>query len=71
MLGRGQRPRIYTSLSPVSRPWTQWVPVPSLPVPLQALKHLEKDAMQEVIVLAIGLGFFALSILYGVACDRL
>jgi CelD/BcsL family acetyltransferase involved in cellulose biosynthesis len=27
--------------------------------------------MLDVITLAIGLGFFALSIIYGLACDRL
>jgi hypothetical protein len=31
----------------------------------------EKCSMLDAIVLAIGLGFFVLSILYGMACDRL
>jgi hypothetical protein len=32
---------------------------------------LETTAMLDLVVLAIGLGFFALTILYGSACDRL
>jgi hypothetical protein len=33
--------------------------------------HPENGSMLDVITLAIGLGFFALSIIYGLACDRL
>jgi hypothetical protein len=34
-------------------------------------RHPENGSMLDVITLAIGLGFFALSIIYGLACDRL
>jgi hypothetical protein len=33
--------------------------------------QLETTAMLDLVALAIGLGFFALSILYGLACDTL
>jgi hypothetical protein len=31
----------------------------------------ENDTMLDLIVLAMGLGFFVLSVLYGQACDQL
>jgi hypothetical protein len=39
---------------------------------MRATAHtLEGCRMLDVVVLAIGLGFFALSVAYTIACDRL
>jgi len=35
------------------------------------LPHRKEQPMLDAILLAVGLGFFALSILYAYACDRL
>jgi hypothetical protein len=40
-------------------------------LPRQRISPVKEHAMMDVIMLAIGLGFFALSVGYVVACDRL
>jgi hypothetical protein len=40
-------------------------------MPWQRLPHRKEQSMLDVILLAVGLGFFALSIAYVYACDRL
>ena len=40
-------------------------------MPKKVLVAFKEKSMWDVIVIAIGLGFFALSIGYTIACDRL
>jgi hypothetical protein len=40
-------------------------------MPFRQPPHRKEQSMLDVIMLAVGLGFFALSIAYVYACDRL
>lgn len=44
---------------------------PSLRSTAVGQTHTENGSMLDLIMLATGLGFFGLSIIYGLACDRL
>ena len=43
----------------------------ALPDPGIMHEHTENGSMSDVILLAIGLGFFALLVLYGIASEKL
>jgi hypothetical protein len=58
-------------LSPISVPETQGIPRLPKPLSRRAEPHSGDGSMFDVIMLAIGLGFFALSIAYGQACEQL